>query len=141
MINYSWCDCNNIQKLKSFHSPDLEYLTIKCRTYYLKREFSSVMVTGVNIPPQADTTTALKELHWTLCRLETTYPEAEFIVVGDFSKASLRKRIAKFYQHTDCTRAGNRSTTATLPLPGCLQGPPPSLRQIRSQLHFAPSLI
>jgi hypothetical protein len=38
----------------------------------------------VKIPPQADTTTALKELHWTLCKLETTYPEAAFIV--QFSK-------------------------------------------------------
>jgi hypothetical protein len=36
------------------------------------------------IPPQADTTMALKELHWTLCKLETTYPEAAFIVAGDF---------------------------------------------------------
>ena len=25
MINYSWCDCDNIQELKSFCSPDLEY--------------------------------------------------------------------------------------------------------------------
>ena len=30
MINHSWCDCDNIQKLKSFCSPDLEYFTIKC---------------------------------------------------------------------------------------------------------------
>ena len=29
-IHHSWCDCDNIQKLKSFFSPDLEYLTIKC---------------------------------------------------------------------------------------------------------------
>jgi hypothetical protein len=28
--NHSWCDCDNVQKLKSFCSPDLEYLTIKC---------------------------------------------------------------------------------------------------------------
>ena len=30
IINYSWCDCDNIQKLKSFCSPDLEYHKIKC---------------------------------------------------------------------------------------------------------------
>ena len=40
--------------------------------------------------PQGDTTTALKELHWTLCKLETIYPEAAFIVAGDFNKANLR---------------------------------------------------
>lgn len=51
--------CKGLQELKSFSSPDLEY-----RPYYLPREFSLVIVTAVYIPPQADTTTALKELHW-----------------------------------------------------------------------------
>jgi hypothetical protein len=83
MINYSWCNCNDIQELKSFCSPDLEFLTIKCRPYYLPRELSSDIVTALYIPPQADTTTALKELPWTLCKLETIYSEAAFIVAGD----------------------------------------------------------
>ena len=39
-INEAWCDHNNIQELKSFSSPDLEMLTIKCRLHYLPREFS-----------------------------------------------------------------------------------------------------
>ena len=61
------------------------------------------------IPPQADTTMALKELHSTLCKLETIYPEAAFIVAGDFNKANLRTRQPKFYQHIDCsTREGNK---------------------------------
>lgn len=29
MINDSWCNHNNIQELKSFCSPDIEFLTIK----------------------------------------------------------------------------------------------------------------
>jgi hypothetical protein len=37
VINYPWCDCDNVQKFKSFCSPSLEYLTIKCRPYYLPR--------------------------------------------------------------------------------------------------------
>jgi hypothetical protein len=77
-------------------------------------EFSSVIVTAVHIPPQAGTTTALKELHWTLCKLETIYPEAAFIIAGDFNKANLRTRLLKFYQHIDCC-AGNTLTFATLP--------------------------
>ena len=101
MINYSWCECDNVQKLKFFCSPDLEYLTIKICLYYLPIEFSLVIVTVVYIPCQADTMTALKELHWTLCKLETTYPEAAFIVAGDFNKANLRKTLKKFYQHID----------------------------------------
>jgi hypothetical protein len=62
----------------------------------------------VDIPPHTDTKTALKELHWTLCKLETIYPEAPFIVAGDFNKANMKTRLHKFYQHIDCsTRAGN----------------------------------
>ena len=51
MINEMWCDHNNIQDLKSFCSPDLEFLTIKCRPHYLPREFSSMIITVVYIPP------------------------------------------------------------------------------------------
>ena len=43
----------------------------------------------VYFPTQADTGTALKELHWTLCKLETAYPEADFIVAGDFDKGNI----------------------------------------------------
>jgi hypothetical protein len=62
----------------------------------------------VYIPLQADTKTAIKELHWALCRLETIYPEAAFFVAGDFNRINLRTRLPKFYQHIDCsTRASN----------------------------------
>ena len=53
------------------------------------------LVTAVCIPPQADTTMALKELHWTLCKLQTfnhgkvtTFPEAAFIVAEDFNNSN-----------------------------------------------------
>ena len=50
---------------------------------------------------------ALNELYLTLCKLESTYPEAAFIVAGDFNKANLKTKLPKFYQHIDCaTRAG-----------------------------------
>ena len=66
------------------------------------REFSSVIVTAVYIPPQADTKTAIKELHWTICKLETIHPQAPFIVAGDFNNANLRTSLPKFFQHIDC---------------------------------------
>ena len=62
----------------------------------------------MSILPQADTKRALKELLWTLWKLGTIYPEAAFIVAGDFNKANLRTRLPKFHQHIDCTtRGGN----------------------------------
>jgi hypothetical protein len=35
---------------------------------------------------------ALNELHWTLCKLETTYPEAAFIVAGDLNKVNVKTK-------------------------------------------------
>jgi hypothetical protein len=54
-------------------------------------------------PPQADTSLALKELHWSLCKLEYIHPGATFIVARDFNKANLRTRLPKLYQHIECT--------------------------------------
>ena len=95
-------------------------------------------------PPQADSSTALKELHWILCKLETTYPEAAFIVAGDFNKANLKRRPPKFYQHIECaTRAGKI-------LDHCYSNfcdtykalPCPPFGQIWPRLHFvAPILL
>ena len=42
---------------------------------------------------------ALNELYLTLCKLESIYPEAVFIVAGDFNKANLKTRLPKLYQH------------------------------------------
>ena len=50
-------------------------------------------------PPQANTTTALKALHWTT--------QATFIIAGDFNKANLRKTLMRYYHHIDySTRTG-----------------------------------
>jgi hypothetical protein len=51
----------------------------------------------------------MKELHWTLCKLETKHPEAAFIVAGDFNKAHLRTIIP-----STSILIAIRSATATL---------------------------
>ena len=68
------------------------------------------------IPPQANTTTALWELHWT-GKLETTYLEVAFIVAGDFNKANLRKTLLKFYQHIDCSTCSGKTATPPFKMP------------------------
>jgi hypothetical protein len=51
MINVLWCNYDSIQELKSFCSPNLDYLTIKWRPYYLPRSFLSIIATTVYTPP------------------------------------------------------------------------------------------
>ncbi len=62
-INRKWCDSRNISNLSRSCSPHLEHLSIICRPFYLPREFTSIIVTAVYIPPHADTSLALSKLH------------------------------------------------------------------------------
>ncbi len=73
MINKKWCDPKNISFLSCSCSPHLEHLSIICRPSYLPREFSSIVVTSVYIPPQADTSLDLSNLHDVLSELSSAY--------------------------------------------------------------------
>ncbi len=91
MINKKWCDPRNISILSLSCSPHLEHLSIICRLFYLPREFTSIIVTAVYIPPQADTSLALSKLHDELSCYINKHPDAACIITGDFNKANLRK--------------------------------------------------
>lgn len=84
-------------------------LTILCCPFHLRSEFTSIIVTAVYIPPQADTDTALSDLRDVLCQLQTKHPNAALIVAGDFNKAKLKKVLLNFYQHVPCSTRGNNT--------------------------------
>ncbi len=98
-INKKWCGPKNISILSHSCSPHLEHLSIICRPFYLPREFSSIVVTAVYIPPQEDTSLALSKLHDELSGYINKHPDAACIIAGDFNKANLKKVIPKFHQH------------------------------------------
>ncbi|XP_041841970.1 uncharacterized protein LOC121640325 [Melanotaenia boesemani] len=109
MINNKWCDSKNIVTLKQSCSPNLELLTLKCRPYYLPREFTSVIISAVYIPPQADTNAALTELHEAISTLQASQRKAAFIVAGDFNSANMTKVMPEFTQHINCPTRGERT--------------------------------
>ncbi len=106
MINKEWCDPRNISSLSRSCSPHLEHLSIICRPFYLPREFSSIIVTAVYIPPQADTGLALSKLHDVLSGYINKHPDSAFIIAGDFNKANLRQVMPNFHQHVSCPTRG-----------------------------------
>ncbi len=106
MTNKKWCDPRNISILSCSYSPHLEHLSIICRPFYLPREFSSIVVTAVYIPPQADTSLALSKLHDVLSGYINKHPDAAFIIAGDYNKANLKKVMPNFHQHISCPTRG-----------------------------------
>ena len=106
MVNNNWC--LDVAIISPDCSPHLEHLMIGCRPSHLPREFSSVVLNAVYVPPHADNNTALEELYGVIDRTETSRPEAAFIVAGDFNTANMKKVLSKYYQHISCpTRGGN----------------------------------
>ncbi len=105
-INKKWCGPRNISILSRSCSPHLEHLSIICRPFYLPREFSSIVVTAVYIPPQADTSLARSKLHDELSGYINKHPDAACIIAGDFNKANLKKVMPNFHQHIACPTRG-----------------------------------
>ncbi len=98
----------NIHSIKSFCSPDLEFHTLQCRPFWLPREFTAIIITAVYIPPQANTDQALRELYGNISEQETAYPDAAFIITGDFNKANFRTIAPKYFQHVTINTRGDR---------------------------------
>ena len=110
-IRDEWC--RNARVVSNHCSPELEHLTVKCRPFYLPREFSCVYINAVYITPAsvpgANQKAALNKLHDHVNKQLTTAPEAAIIVAGDFNHADLKSTLPKFYQHVKCATRGENT--------------------------------
>ena len=84
-INNSWC--GDVRTVHKHCSPDVEFLLLRCRPYYLPREFTAVFLAAIYIPPRANSTAALSELYDVISAHET---DAAFIAAGDFNHCNLK---------------------------------------------------
>ncbi|KAI5617008.1 gastrula zinc finger protein XlCGF28.1-like, partial [Silurus asotus] len=106
-VNKAWC--TNSVIVESHCSANLEFLMVKCRPFYLPREFTSTIITAAYIPPDADAKLAMKELYAAISKQQTVHPEAAFIVAGDFNHSNLKAVLPKFHQHVSCHTRGNKT--------------------------------
>ncbi len=60
-INKEWC--NNAAVVSKHCSPLVEFMFVKCRPFYLPREFTAIVIGAVYIPPCANAKDALRELY------------------------------------------------------------------------------
>jgi len=74
---------------------DVEVLMVKCRPFYLPREFSAVFMLTVYILPRGNPTTAQGLLHNIIGKHENTHQDTVFVVAGDFNHCNPRTVLPK----------------------------------------------
>ncbi len=106
-INKEWC--NNAAVVSKHCSPLVEFMFVKCRPFYLPREFMAIVIVAVYIPPCANAKDALRELYSAISEQQTNNPGCFFIIAGDFNHANLKTVLPKFYQHVNFATRGNNT--------------------------------
>ncbi len=82
---------------------------MKCRPFYLPREFTAIVIGAVYIPPCANAKDALRELYCAISEQQTNNPDSFFIIAVDFNHANLKTVLPKFYQHVNFATRGNNT--------------------------------
>lgn len=106
-INGGWC--TNCSIISTHCSGNVEYMTIKCRPYYLPRELTAVFIVVVYIHPSAKANEVLAELHENIVSLQNKYPDAFYVIAGDFNHVNVTDITPRFYQHVTIGTRGNNT--------------------------------
>ena len=127
-INDAWC--RDAVVICKHCSPLVEFMIIKCRPFYLPREYTAILLVSVYIPPNNNNSNrndALNELYQHISEQQTAHPDAFLIIAGDFNHADLKSVFPKIHQHINFpTRGKNildfvyttqRGAYKALPLP------------------------
>lgn len=101
-VNQCWCTDTKIISMAC--STNLELHTIKCRHFYLPRDFTSVILVAVFIPPQAaaaDCSSTAGCSYYAVRKLISRFD-------GDFNYVDLRKTMPRFIQQITALTRGNK---------------------------------
>ncbi|KAK7910081.1 hypothetical protein WMY93_014765 [Mugilogobius chulae] len=105
--NNRWC--TNATVIGKHCSPDLEYIVVRCRPFYMPREFTVVIAIAVYVPPSANAKLAMTTLLTVISKLQTAHPDGVFIVAGDFNRSNLKTVLPKFQQYVTCATRGHNT--------------------------------
>ncbi len=112
---------------------------VKCRPFYLPREFTAIFIVAVYIPPCANAKDMLRELYSAISEQQTNNPDGFFIIAGDFNHANLKTVLPKFYQHVNFATRGKNTLdfVYTTEKNAYKSVPRPHLRPLRPHLCYA----
>ncbi len=106
-INSRWC--TNIKVHERICNPDLELLTLSARAFYLPREFSTVVLSCVYVPPSANVKPAAEQLAHNTQAMLGKYPDAPVLLLGDFNSCQLDYVLPAFKQYVDVPPRFNKT--------------------------------
>lgn len=92
-INKAWC--TNSAIVGSHCSANLEFLMVKCRPFYLPREFTSTIITAAYIHPDADAKLAMKRTRL----LDQTTSQ---VVFSENVQICCLQNIYRYFQSVSC---------------------------------------
>lgn len=107
LVNDRWC--TNITTIYRSCSPELEALIIQCRPFYLPREFASIILVAVYIPPQAVATSAIEQLSAQVTELERAHPDSVLLLMGDFNHVNLNKSLPRYKRQIHLATRGEKT--------------------------------
>ncbi|KAK3528893.1 hypothetical protein QTP70_012063 [Hemibagrus guttatus] len=111
--------------VSSYCSSLVEFVTVRCRPFYLPREFTTIFIVRMYIPPSVNTKEALCELYRAISGLQNAHPDGLFITARDFNRANLKSVLPKFHQHVDfATRGVNTLDLVYTNIPGMYRAEP-----------------
>ncbi len=109
-INNVWC--RDAVVVCKHCSPLVEFMIIKCRPFYLPREYTAILLVAVYIPPSSNNNNrseALNDLYQHISEQQTAHPDAFLILAGDFNHADLKSVFPKIQQHVDFPTRGKNT--------------------------------
>ncbi|KAM9779978.1 NACHT, LRR and PYD domains-containing protein 3-like [Neosynchiropus ocellatus] len=103
-IKERWCSDTEI--LRRSCSPELETLSIRCRPFYLPREFASIILVAVYTPPEAGASSAARQLAAHVTELENAHPHSAVLIMGDLNHVNLGKSLPRYKEQTHAATRG-----------------------------------
>ncbi len=109
-INNVWC--RDAVVVCKHCSPLVEFKIIKCRPFYLPREYTAILLVAVYIPPSSNNinrSEALHDLYQHISEQQKAHSDAFLILAGDFNHADLKSVFPKIHQHVDFPTRGKNT--------------------------------
>ena len=106
-VHERWCTDTKV--LRRSCTPELEALSVRCRPFYLPREFASIILVAVYIHPLAGGTEAARQLAIHITELENAYPHSAVLIMGDVNHVNLRKSLPWYKQQIHAATRGEKT--------------------------------